>query len=63
MKKEHEYAQLLRWIADGEDSIQWETAYGNWIDQPLPVTLEEIKNADFDLCRYRLKPKTIRIDA
>jgi len=65
MKKEHPHAQVLRWIADGEDvqarrsdgSETWWSFPGKYSHAPeRKVLLGEPSGLEF-----RIKPKTIRI--
>lgn len=60
MKTEHKYAQVLRWIADGED-VQWQSVTGEWRDQGPRVTLTDVNGEDYPLDRYRVKPRTVQI--
>lgn len=62
MKTEHKYAQVLRWIADGEE-IQW---YG-WGGQWHPIEHDKIMKAlsGEDAAppeHFRLKPRTITVN-
>ena len=62
MKKEHKYAQALRWMADGEIvQIKWERS-GGWL--PMNARNEYVNDQvlrGLDGYEFRLKPKTIRI--
>lgn len=60
MKTEHKYAQVLRWIADGEQ-VQWQSSNGQWLDESAEGVLQEILSDKFIVDRYRIKPKTIMI--
>lgn len=62
MKKEHKYAQALRWVADGEDvQIQWGTdPYWYTLKGLDEVVNDEILRGNADY-RFRIKPKTIHI--
>lgn len=59
-KQEHKYAQVLRWIADGEE-LQTQCGNGDWFDT-------EHNGALMDICeglnpgRFRIKPRTIRVN-
>lgn len=62
MKKEHKYAQALRWLADGE-ILQVQLS-----DVPDWCSLEDLSEAahaefiaGYDGFGFRIKPKTIRI--
>lgn len=62
MKTEHKYAQVLRWIADGEE-IQW---YG-WGGQWHPIEHKEIMKAlsGEDAAppeHFQIKPRTITVN-
>lgn len=62
MKKEHKYAQALRWMADGEDvQIRW-GADPRWyaLKDRNEVVNDEIMRgyADYE---FRLRPKTITV--
>lgn len=62
MKKEHKYAQALRWLADGEDvQIQW-GADPRWYSLKVPneVVNDEIMRGN-GYYKFRIKPKTIPI--
>ena len=62
MKKEHKYAQALRWMADGEIvQIKWERS-GGWL--PMNARNEYVNDQvlrGLDGYEFRIKPKTIRI--
>lgn len=60
MKQEHKYAQVLRWIADGE-IVQWQAGNGSWELQCHAETLDEISSQRYGVGRYRIAPKTIKI--
>ena len=65
MKKEHEYSQLLRWIADGE-VIEMDSSMpkcGFWVLQSHKNIIGAMYNGLCSPSRYRIKPKTIRIGA
>lgn len=65
MKQEHKYAQVLRWIADGE-TVEWKFDNSEWV--PLVnvnVTNHTLglllKNEWADGYKFRIKPRTIMI--
>jgi len=58
--EENKYAQVLRWIADGED-VQWQQSDGKWINQRSGETLSEIGSEYYAPGRYRLAPRTLTI--
>lgn len=62
MKKEHKYAQALRWMADGEIvQIKWERS-GGWL--PMNARNEYVNDQvlrGLDGYEFRIKPKTIPI--
>lgn len=62
MKKEHKYAQALRWMADGEIvQIKWERS-GGWL--PMNARNEYVNDQvlrGLDGYEFRLKPKTIPV--
>ncbi|MDH1461829.1 hypothetical protein [Delftia tsuruhatensis] len=62
MKKEHKYAQALRWMADGEIvQIKWERS-GGWL--PMNARNEYVNDQvlrGLDGYEFRLKPKTILV--
>lgn len=65
MKKEHPHAQVLRWIADGEE-VQVKSQFGIWspISEKGLGWLGELLAASStrpDYEQFRLKPKTIPI--
>ena len=62
MKKEHKYAQALRWLADGERvEVQWGTdPYWYSLKDRNEVVNDEIMRGYADY-RFRIKPKTIPI--
>lgn len=63
-KQEHPYAQVLRWIADGE-SIQADSNYdGHFLNVTCTKTLLEgiAEGRASDPDRFRLKPRTITIN-
>ena len=62
MKKEHEYAQLLRWIADGE-VIEFDPLNSAPYVIPSKSLLQDAASQIYAPNRYRIKPKTIRIGA
>lgn len=59
--KEHKYAQVLRWIADGK-TVQWQDSNGVLHDQDPNQALKEIAYRDWHPDRYRLAPDTITIN-
>lgn len=60
-KQEHPYAQVLRWIADGE-TVEWQNSTGQWQYQDERLTLGEIREEAYGALCYRLKPRTININ-
>lgn len=65
-KTEHKYAQVLRWIADGEE-VQGKITAGSWAD--LQNFSEEHSTAilkgdphPFSNYEFRLKPRTITVN-
>lgn len=54
-KTPHSYAQVLRWIADGEQ-IQWWDGKGEWLDWSGKPILQEINAGMFEPSRYRIAP-------
>lgn len=58
---QHQYANILRAIADGEE-IEWQRSNGCWEYQGLDQTFAEIANNAYSPNRYRVKPKTITIN-
>lgn len=65
MKKEHPHAQVLRWIADGEE-VQVKSQFGIWspISEKGLGWLGELLAASStrpDYEQFRLKPKTILV--
>lgn len=65
MKTEHKYAQVLRWIADGE-SIQVKTNRGVFVDLDESQVQGTLRNIGGGLCvepeDFRLKPRTITVN-
>lgn len=59
MKKEHQHAQVLRWIADGE-TLQTVRQGGGWETISSDRALEDVATTNGVLA-IRIKPKTIRI--
>jgi len=57
---EHNYAQVLRWIADGK-SIQFKTCTGAWADEHHEHTLTRCANGCTGF-EYRIKPRTMWIN-
>lgn len=60
-EKEHEYAELLRWIADGE-CVQWQDDPGKWHVISYNELLGHIRESAFPPGRYRITPRTITIN-
>lgn len=61
MKQEHKCAQVLRWIADGEE-IQWQSSNGTWCEEEHGDALSSIAMDQYAPARYRLKPRTITVN-
>lgn len=57
---ENKYAQVLRWIADGE-SVQWHAEDGEWVSHHWADTLLEIAGDEYEPERYRIEPRTMTI--
>lgn len=57
---ENKYAQVLRWIADG-DSVQFQKGDGDWEQQDWRLTLEEIVASEYAPERYRVEPRMLTI--
>lgn len=57
---ENKYAQVLRWIADGE-SPQFQDSFGGWHHQSWETTLSEIASSTYEPERYRIEPRTMTI--
>jgi hypothetical protein len=57
----HPYKDILIAIANGEQ-IQWHGADGIWYDQTHEGALQKIALSDYDPERYRVKPRTLRIN-
>lgn len=57
---ENKYAQVLRWIADGE-IVQWKPESCEWVDQRWESTLSEIANHEYQPESYRIAPRTLTI--
>ena len=57
---ENKYAQVLRWIADGE-SVQWQAEDGEWVSHHWVDTLLEIAGDEYEPERYRIEPRTMTI--
>lgn len=62
MKPEHEYAQVLRWIADGERIQSFDGTLNKWIDRTLSGPLMDIFNEKISPEEFRIKPRTININ-
>lgn len=60
MKQEHEYAQVLRWVADGDD-IQFQTDSGKWFYE-IPDNVIWLINNGLPVSRFRLAPRTITVN-
>ena len=61
-KQEHPYAQVLRWIADGEQ-IEWRHTFGIWEAINADVLLTALAGPHtVGVDRFRLKPRTININ-
>lgn len=60
MTKEHKYAKVLRWIADGEQ-VQIYGNHGLWVDRyPEQVLCAICDGTHPD--RFRIKPRTILVN-
>lgn len=59
MKKEHQHAQVLRWIADGE-TLQTVRQGGGWETISSDRALEDVATTNGVLA-IRIKPKTITV--
>lgn len=57
---ENKYAQVLRWIADGE-SPQFQAENGEWNHQSWETTLAQIAASHYEPERYRIEPRTMTI--
>lgn len=57
----HPYADVLIAIANGE-KLQYQVSSGDWIDTTAEAALSEIANANPQLGKFRVKPKTININ-
>ena len=57
---ENKYAQVLRWIADG-DSIQFQTADGTWVPKHWKAILEEVIVCVVAPELYRVEPRMLNI--
>lgn len=60
MKTEHKYAQVLRWIADGE-KVQMKHYREGWITPGDNEMLSSISIEEYAQLEFRIKPKTIMI--
>lgn len=58
--EENKYAQVLRWIANGE-SVQRQASSGEWWHQSWEDTLEEIAASHYEPEHYRIEPRTMTI--
>lgn len=65
MKKEHKYAQLLRWIADGEVIERCHKTHDSgWhVVEYRTLLVDVTAGLATEYSFYRIKPKTIRIGA
>lgn len=63
-KTEHPYANVLRWIADGEIVQQQVATRGErgWCDMDPDGMLSCIADSAIEPTQYRLKPRTININ-
>lgn len=59
-RQPHPYAQVLRWIADGEH-VQVRCA-GEWISDTPEGVLRFVADRTFDSCNFRIKPRTVTIN-
>ena len=57
---ENKYAQVLRWIADGEN-VQFQDGIGAWHHQSWEETIAEISVSKYEPERYRIEPRTMTI--
>lgn len=61
MKTEHKYAQVLRWIADGED-VQFHYEVSGWTTESCVAILEAVAAQTYPANLFRLKPRTITVN-
>lgn len=61
MSKEHKYAQVLRWIADGEQ-VQVCSISAEWVNPTQSELFEAIITEYYPPDRFRLAPRTIRVN-
>lgn len=57
---ENKYAQVLRWIADGEN-VQRQMEDGEWRSRHWTDTLLEIAGDEYEPEFYRIEPRTMTI--
>ena len=62
MKTEHEYAQVLRWIADGETVQAYDLQIGEFVDKAPEALLLMIFSQEPAPGNFRIKPRTILIN-
>ena len=60
MKQEHHEAQVLRWIADGEQ-VQFLSCTGVWVNEAPYQTLNRISTAERGKYKYRLAPRMVKV--
>jgi hypothetical protein len=58
---EHQYAKILRAIADGK-VVQWVDLSGEWHNSNVETILRHISAGNYPPSRYRVKPATITIN-
>ena len=56
----HPYKHVLQAVANGEQ-VQWKDDAGGWHDQSSYSVLLTVANRNYELERYRVKPRTITI--
>lgn len=59
-KQEHKYAQVLRWIADGQ-KVQFKTVTNLWADEQPEATLMRIAGG-ISGHQYRIAPRTVTVN-
>jgi hypothetical protein len=61
-KQEHKYAQVLRWIADGE-AVQVQLSNGSWANEDSSDLLIAVADGNaYHADRYRLAPRTVTVN-
>lgn len=65
MKTEHKYAQVLRWIADGE-TVEVKRNRGEWVSLPSEISNRILRSIADGNCvstsEFRLKPRAIAVN-